>query len=126
VTKKKVHHVDDVRFPLWGGWYTQKEDAASLHSHDLDSSEANFSSLEDEIIGALSDEAHFVPYKDLVFAQLGFSLKSGTLRLFSRGPKASKSGREGDKLLFEFEFTGTKAECETRCQCHTFFSFTCQ
>ena len=102
-------------FPLWGGWYAQKEDSTA-QPYDLDASEANLSSLEDEIIGALSDEAHFVPYKDLVFAQLGFSLKSGTLRLYSRGSSkgASSSGRENDKLLFEFEFTGTKVECETR------------
>jgi len=102
-------------FPLWGGWYAQKEDSMTQH-YDLDASEANLSSLEDEIIGALSDEAHFVPYKDMVFAQLGFSLKSGTLRLYSRGSSKgnSSSGRENDKLLFEFEFTGTKVECETR------------
>jgi len=109
-------------FPLWGGWYAQKEDSP-MH-HDLDSSEANLSSLEDEIMGALSDEAHFVPYKDLVFAQLGFSLKTGTLRLFSRGQKTG-SGRDGDKLLFEFEFTGTKVECETRPRTQSFkFSLT--
>lgn len=91
-------------FPLWGGWYAQKEDSPSLQSHDLDTSEANLSSLEDEIIGALTDEANLIPYKDLIFAQLGFSLKSGTLKLFSRGQK--NSGRDGDKPLFEFEFTG--------------------
>ena len=113
-------------FPLWGGWYGQRDDPASMQHHDLDSSEANLSSLEDEIIGALVDEAHFVPYKDLVFAQLGFSLKSGTFRLYSRGPKASRtSGRDGDKLLFEFEFTGTKVECETRPRTQSFkFSLT--
>jgi hypothetical protein len=45
-----------------------------------------------------------------VFAQLAFSLKSGTLRLNSRAAKGA--GR--DRPLFEFEFTGTKVECETR------------
>ena len=84
------------RFPLWGGWYASKDDSSQPYNPDRDSNEANLSSLEDEIIGALSDEATFVPYKDLIFAQLGFSLKSGTLRLFSRG---QKTGSVKGKLI---------------------------
>lgn len=76
------------------------------------------STFEEEVLEALADEANTVPYKDVVFAQLSFRLKQGTLKLYSRRRKSSnpKKKKMADKgsHLFEFEFNEVKVECETR------------
>ena len=108
-------------FPLWGGWYstTDTEDnnvenaqpSLDVDKHD-ETGEANKTLLEGEIMDALADEANIVPYKDVIFAQLGFSLKRGTIQLYSK--KSFSDRTSSRRLLFEYEFTDTKVECETR------------
>ena len=69
---------------------------------------ADQSSLETEIMDALADEANLVPYKDVVFAQLGFSLKRGTIQLYSKSSFSNDQRASNRRLLFEYEFTETK------------------
>ena len=45
---------------------------------------------------------------------LPLSVARCSLKQFFNRLVFSVTGRDGDKLLFEFEFTGTKVECETR------------
>ncbi len=129
-------------FPLWGGWYAdgqdQGQDGGLDQEQQQEEEEQEFfslggrgmprdrsfeeSMLEDEIMGALADEANLIAYKDLVFAQLSFTLKRGTTRLLTcsspsgtTSPTMSKKAAASRKrLLFEFEFTDTKIECENR------------
>ena len=109
-------------FPLWGGWYSNTVDDSAMNendklfenqqSNDDNNENPNRTSLEGEIMDALADEANVVPYKDVVFAQLGFSLKRGTVQLYSK--KSFNDRTSSRRLLFEYEFTDTKVECETR------------
>lgn len=99
-------------FPLWGGWYAANEDPQQHQQQPQEPPNANLneSSLEDEIMGALADEAaNLVPFKDVIFMQTSFSLSKGITRLFSNTGATTKK-----RLLFEFEFTETKVEVETR------------
>ena len=93
-------------FPLWGGWYGSEEDSPQEDIADK--------SLEGEIMDALADEANLVPYKDVVFAQLGFTLKRGTIQLFSKSSYSNDNRTAKRRLLFEYEFAETKVEFETR------------
>ena len=63
---------------------------------------------------ALADEANLVPYKDVVFAQLGFSLKRGIIQLYSKSSFSNDQRSSNRRLLFEYEFTETKVDLETR------------
>ena len=49
----------------------------------LQNQDPNISTLEEELLEFLSDDANVVPYKDVVMVQLRFSLKQGTIKLFS-------------------------------------------
>ena len=117
-------------FPLWGGWYGDPQEApddddeeeldifGDTHAGaDKYNRSADQSTLEDEIMGALADEVtNLVPYTDVIFAQLSFTLKKGTTRLLSCSPSSPLTSTSTSKrrLLFEFEFTDTKVDCETR------------
>lgn len=99
-------------FPLWGGWYGSSQEGQPEISHDStkpseeESSEANksFSTLEEELLEGLADDAGIVPYKDVIFAQFSFTLKQGTLKLLSKR----------NELLFDMEFNDMKADWESR------------
>ena len=107
-------------FPLWGGWYSSSSDEIT-ETEDTDTAAVEPSSdemvlsktsLEEEIMDALADEANIVPYKDVIFAEMSFSLKRGTIQLYSK--KSFNERTSSRRLLFEYEFTDTKIECETR------------
>ena len=113
-------------FPLWGGWYgnavdepiaTETTDAA-YDDHPAEVIALSKTSLEEEIMDALADEANIVPYKDVIFAEMSFSLKRGTIQLFSK--KSFNDRTSSRRLLFEYEFTDTKLECETRPRLRSF------
>ncbi len=104
-------------FPSWAGWYSapsstqdQSEEeegkGAAVPSHELS---ANVSTLEEELLEVLADEVNLVPYKDVVFAQLSFRLKRGSLSLRSETPTPTAR-----QQLFKFDFDDVKLEMETR------------
>jgi vacuolar protein sorting-associated protein 13D len=79
--------------------------------------DANISSLEEELLEFLSDDTTVVPYKDVVFAQIFFTLKQGSVKLFSdtRSYPSSPVNKRGKGcLLFELEFNDTRVEFESR------------
>ena len=64
-------------FPLWWGWYGATAPSASPENQEIssDTDVLNETSIEDELLEALADDAHnVVPYKDVVFLQANFTM----------------------------------------------------
>jgi hypothetical protein len=64
-------------FPLWWGWYGATAPSASTENQEIssDTDVLNETSIEDELLEALADDAHnVVPYKDVVFLQANFTM----------------------------------------------------
>ena len=90
----------------------EEEDNSALQNQD-----PNISTLEEELLEFLSDDANVVPYKDVVLVQLRFSLKQGTVKLFSDArphPNSPVHKKGHGSLLFEMEFNDTRVEFESR------------
>ena len=61
-------------FPLWWGWYGTAPSATENKDTSFESP-LNETSIEDELLEALADDAHnVVPYKDVVFLQSTFTM----------------------------------------------------
>ena len=63
-------------FPLWWGWYSADPNDMEFNPESTSpSSHLNETSIEDELLEALADDAHnVVPYKDVVFLQANFTM----------------------------------------------------
>ena len=76
---------------------------------------SNVSTLEEELLELMAADgeggAGTLNYKDVVFARIGFSLRSASLRLHSEDFYGDGSDRQ---LAFECEFDDVRAEVETR------------
>lgn len=89
-------------FPLWWGWYGQDQQPGI--SGALKEDGVNESLIEDELLEALADDVNnLVPYHDVLFLQMSFSVSQCLIKLESN-----------DKVLFDMEFGNTLVEIETR------------
>ena len=66
--------------------------------------EEEVSALEESLLEVLADEHNVAPYKDVIMAQLSFSLKQASLKLL----------KSDQNLLFDFEFNEVKVDLENR------------
>ena len=104
-------------FPMWWGWYDYAQAEDSNNTTDVIHSsytEKNESLLEDELLGALADEANnVVPYKDVVFLSSTVCLNKSLVKLF-RSASMGDDDDTKDRLLFELECSQAKLEFEHR------------
>ncbi len=100
-------------FPLW---YGASQESLKDIGTKASQSNPDLSAFEEELLEVLaSDETSVVTYKDVVFANLTFSMDRGSLRLHSEAQKRLyPSSCQGSGPLFQFDFEAVKAEAESR------------
>ncbi|XP_076064677.1 vacuolar protein sorting 13D isoform X4 [Oratosquilla oratoria] len=120
-------------FPSWGGWYSSEqpqtniEEAATQESPMLSLPPPESpspkeetppkGSLEEELLYVLTDsiENNTFMKRDAVFCQLSFTLKQGTVSLFSSSPSSPSSDKEPkQELQFELELERVNMALESR------------